>query len=114
MKNTDVALRDAVILYFPTSRGKYLGVDCIVRLQRDPIAIGNYFSCDIGANNVEWREEKDIIKLKLKLLMEIWHICTFDGVSSSDMHQALLVIPEYREMLASDVYTTSTTEGKST
>jgi hypothetical protein len=39
---------------------------------------------------------------KLQLMIDAWDIAAFDGVPIDAVHKALLVIPEYRSMLADD------------
>ncbi|MFC0304410.1 hypothetical protein ACFSTI_29375 [Rhizorhabdus histidinilytica] len=39
---------------------------------------------------------------KLQLMIEAWHVTAFHDIPSEKVHEALLVIPEYRSMLADD------------
>ena len=40
--------------------------------------------------------------LRLKAMVEIWHITAFYEVPATLVHEAMLCIPEYRDMLAED------------
>jgi hypothetical protein len=46
--------------------------------------------------------EKDTNGQRLQLMVDAWHAVTFDPVPAQMMHEAMLVIPEYRLMLADD------------
>ena len=39
-----------------------------------------------------------------KLFVEVWHIVCRDGVDPQDIHDALLVIPEYRDALSGETF----------
>ena len=41
-------------------------------------------------------------RMQLQLLIDAWHAAAFYGVPVGELHDALLVIPEYRSMLADD------------
>jgi hypothetical protein len=41
-------------------------------------------------------------RMQLQLLVDAWHAAAFYGVPVRELHDALLVIPEYRSMLADD------------
>lgn len=55
----------------------------------------------VGACFSYWRKRDDIGR-KLQLMIEVWHAVAFYGVPPDELHNALLVIPEYRTMLADD------------
>ena len=44
----------------------------------------------------------DANELKLRLLIESWHIVAFYSVPAPLVHEGLLAVPEYRDMLATD------------
>lgn len=54
-----------------------------------------------GACFASWRG-KDTQELQLRLMIEAWHMTAFYAVPVEMVHEALLVIPEYRSMLADD------------
>lgn len=56
-----------------------------------------------GACWVQWREMTAKERLK-KLYIEAWHIIARDGVLPEDVHEALMVIPEYRESLSGETF----------
>lgn len=60
------------------------------------------FSFKVGACFRDWQQETDPDKLKLRLMIEAWHAEAFYAVPVSMIAEALLVIPEYRDMLADD------------
>lgn len=58
----------------------------------------------VGACFRDWQEmaEKDPTGLRLKAMVELWHIAAFYGVPVESIHEEMLVVPEYRDMLADD------------
>ena len=54
-----------------------------------------------GACYAYWRGQSRE-RMQLQLLVDAWHAAAFNGVPVRELHQALLVIPEYRSMLADD------------
>jgi hypothetical protein len=48
------------------------------------------------------RETKADLFLRLKLMVEAWHIACRDAVPIKNIHQAFMAIPEYRELLSCD------------
>jgi hypothetical protein len=68
-----------------------------------PLGHDDYYRYDgqVGACFPSWRE-RDTAGQKLQLMIEIWHIVAFYEVPVPMVHEGLLSIPEYRDMLASD------------
>lgn len=68
-----------------------------------PLGHDDYYryQCQNGACLRSWRD-LDTLGQKLQLMIEAWHIAVFYLVPAKDIHEALLVIPEYRDMLADD------------
>lgn len=52
---------------------------------------------DAIGNPIETKRE-----MQLRLMQEAWHIVCRDGIDPALVHEALSVIPEYREMLSPD------------
>lgn len=46
--------------------------------------------------------QRDTNGKKFQLLIDAWHAAAFYNVPIENLHQALLVVPEYRAMLAED------------
>lgn len=69
-----------------------------------PIGHSDYdrYFYKVGACFNDWQKETDPNRLKLRLLIEVWHSVAFYGVPAEMAHEALLAIPEYRDMLAGD------------
>lgn len=95
---TDIPLASALLLYNSNFGGK----DPAFAVR--PIGHRDYdrFEFKVGACFTTWRQETDSAKLKLRLLVDVWHAVAFYGVPVEMAHEALLVIPEYRDMLADD------------
>ena len=72
-----------------------------------PDEMGNFgkykVSNSVGACFTEWRNSTTE-EAQLKLLAEAWHIVCRDGVDPENMHNALLVIPEYRDLLSGESF----------
>jgi hypothetical protein len=49
-----------------------------------------------------WRTKAPVERYQLQLLIEAWHMMGRDGVSQKAIHDAFMVIPEYRSMISSD------------
>lgn len=62
------------------------------------------FDFQNGACFATWQDmaERDPKGLRLKAMVEIWHVTAFYDVPAKMVHEALLCIPEYRDMLAED------------
>lgn len=67
----------------------------------DERGLSDRYEMTAGACWSHWRRS-DEKTLKLKLMVEVWHLAAFYDVPPADLHKALLVIPEYRDMLADD------------
>ncbi len=60
-------------------------------------------TCTTGACWTVWEKWTKAQRLQ-KLFIEIWHIHCRDGVAPEAIHEALLVIPEYRETLSGETF----------
>lgn len=62
------------------------------------------YSCQNGACMAKWRRfaEKPEPALLALAMVELWHVATFYLVPVEMIHKAMLVVPEYRNMLAED------------
>lgn len=62
------------------------------------------YDFQVGACFREWQEKArtDPTGLKLQAMIDIWHITAFYSVPAKMVHEAMLVVPEYRDMLADD------------
>jgi hypothetical protein len=59
------------------------------------------YTGSVGACFSGWKAKGEMGQ-KLQLMIDAWDIAAFDGVPIDAVHKALLVIPEYRSMLADD------------
>ncbi len=48
------------------------------------------------------KDTKADLFLRLNLMVEAWHIACRDGVPLKDIHEAFMVVPEYRDLLSCD------------
>lgn len=90
----DIAINEAMICW-------NAGKDVKVVRHPDKSRQSDDFRSSVGACFTDWRE-MDMRGQKLQLMIDAWHIAAFDKIPAADVHQALLVIPEYRSMLADD------------
>lgn len=74
---------------------------CKVVAHPDEMGFSDPYQNSAGACFASW-SEKDTSGQRLKLMVDAWHAVTFDAVPAQMMHEAMLVIPEYRSMLADD------------
>jgi len=59
------------------------------------------YQFSVGACFSNWKEMDDTER-RLQLMIDAWHAAAFYEVPVSVIREGLLVIPEYRDMLASD------------
>ncbi|MES2497108.1 MAG: hypothetical protein V4618_13420 [Pseudomonadota bacterium] len=90
----DVPLNDAMLCWTG-------GEKAAVLLHPDRTGASYAYGSSVGACFSNWRE-KDTIGQQLQLMIDAWHIVAFYDVPAETVHRALLVIPEYRSMLAGD------------
>ncbi len=94
---SDVPIARALILFDTGLNGS--APRAVVR----PLGHSDYdrYERQSGACFAAWRQ-KDTQDLQLRLMIEAWHMTAFYAVPAQMVHEALLVIPEYRSMLADD------------
>ena len=94
----DIPVRQALLLFDAAAE------ETEPRFAVRPIGHPDYdrYRIQVGACFRDWQEETDVSRLKLRLLVEVWHAVAFYGVPPKVAHEALLAIPEYRDMLADD------------
>jgi hypothetical protein len=97
--SADVPIADAMLCWNSGLHGETPG--CIVVRHPDYNDASEDYSSSVGACFADWRG-RDTRGQQLQLIIEAWHIAAFYAVPIEQVHQALLVIPEYRSMLADD------------
>lgn len=62
------------------------------------------YQFQVGACFRKWQEtaETNPEGLRLQAMIDIWHITAFYDVPVKMVHEGMLVVPEYRDMLADD------------
>ncbi len=90
----DIPINDAMLCW---TRGE--GVKVV--LHPDTRGESDAYRSSVGACFGDWRK-KDRTGQRLQLMIDAWHIAAFYEIPAERVHQALLVIPEYRDMLADD------------
>lgn len=94
----DIPISQALILYTPP-HGERPAAFAIRPLGHPDY---NKFTYKVGACFRVWQEQTNPKYLQLRLLVDVWHAVAFYGIPPKMAHEALLVIPEYRDMLADD------------
>ncbi len=97
--SADIPIADAMLCWNSGFNGDTPG--CIVVRHPDYNDASEDYSSTVGACSAGWRK-RDTRGQQLQLMVEAWHIAAFYAVPIEQVHQALLVIPEYRSMLADD------------
>lgn len=94
----DIPLKAALLLYDSALN------DGTPRFAVRPLGHPDYdrYFYKVGACFTSWKQGTDPHRLKLRLMIDVWHAVAFYGVPAQMAHEALLVIPEYRDMLADD------------
>lgn len=108
-----IPLKDAMIAFNPvnrfiSSRGGEPGQVMVVT-HPDTHQISKHLSDTVAP---KWdldrvdlsKSSREELFLRMKLMVEAWHIACRDAVPLANIHEALLVIPEYRDMLSEDFY----------
>lgn len=99
-KMEDVPLANALLLWNSGWDGETPAF--VVR----PLGHDDYYryQSQVGACFTAWREmaEQPHPVLLAKAMVELWHIAAFYKVPIEMIHEAMLVVPEYRNMLADD------------
>lgn len=90
----DIALYEAMLCW---TRGEAVAVVP----HPDYRGLSDPYLSSAGACWATWREKDDRDR-KLQLMIDAWHISAFYDIPAQEVHRALLVIPEYRDMLADD------------
>jgi hypothetical protein len=95
MLSPDVPLYDAMLCWDRRDRTAK-----IIRHPDTRDASAPYAS-SAGACYTDWRDKPELGR-KLQFMIDLWHIVAFDNIPHDVAHQAALVVPEYRDMLARD------------
>lgn len=102
MSNTPLA--EAVLCWTPDTSDFFIG-----RLG-DPYNDSGPHACTAGAVNAGWGDASPQRQLRL-LFAEVMSIMARDRVPFDAVHNGLLVIPEYRRILAPDVAASDAEQG---
>ena len=96
---SDIPLGEAMLCWNPG----FGGAEPSFRVFHHPDRSGNTkaYQMSVGACFANWRELDDDAR-KLQLMIDAWHIAAFYEVPIGLVRDGLLVIPEYRSMLADD------------
>lgn len=102
----DIPLKSAMIAWNPAGlpADQYPGLVIVVPWP-DQSDRTKSFCCTIGACLTDWQETSPINRMRM-LFVEVWHIVCRDGIDLALMHRALMVIPEYRDMLSQEKFFT--------
>ena len=99
---SDIPLIDAMIC---ANAGKdYDPLGPRVKVFRHPYydMLSREYSWSVGACDDRWDRSDDLGR-KLLLMIEAHHLFAFHNIPAPMVHEALMVIPEYRDMLSYDV-----------
>jgi len=96
---TDIPLSDAMLCWNSGLRGGQPGFAVIHHPDRR--GLSDEYDSSVGACFADWRKMSDRDQ-RLKLMIEAWHIAAFYEVPIKMVSDGLMVIPEYRDMLAYD------------
>lgn len=91
---SDIPLECAMLVW---SAGEKVGVVP----HPDERGLSDGFRSSVGACFANWRE-KSAAQRRAQLMVDAWHVAAFYDIPAQAVHDALLCIPEYRDMLADD------------
>lgn len=97
----DIPLAEALFLYNDGWKGEQPAFVVRRHGHRDY----DRFRFSVGACFADWQEiarNKPPVNLLAKAMAEIWHAAAFYDVPVQMIHEEMLVVPEYRNMLADD------------
>ena len=97
MENQEIPIEKAMILWNTKSEGGQIKVVDHPGRGRDRQLLSSG-----GACYAYWRE-MTTEQRKAQLMVEAWHIVVRDGLDPMDVHRALMVVPEYRDMMSGDM-----------
>lgn len=99
---SDIPLARALLLWMPGLNGDEPAF--AVRALGSDEYWSKRFRMSGGACYRSWQElaAEDPHKLLAQAMIELWHIAAFYAVPIQMIHEAMLVVPEYRNMLADD------------
>ena len=95
---SDIPLLNAMLCWNPGFKGAEPAFRVVPHPAR---GAARDLSHSVGACFSNWRE-MDEAQRKLQLMIDAWHIVAFYEVPVEMVREGLLVIPEYRDMLAGD------------
>lgn len=104
----DIPLKYAMLAWTPVYNSQ-IGVPgrmtIIPRRRTELIDFFKHFGVvnSVGACFTEWTEYTNEERL-IKLFSEVWHAICRDGVSPEEAHNAMMVIPEYRDTLSGESF----------
>ena len=96
---TDIPINDAMLCWNHGFNGNTPGFAVVQHPDHHDRSAP--YQSSVGACFMDWRK-KDERGQKLQLMIDAWHIAAFYDVPIEMVREGLLVIPEYRDMLASD------------
>lgn len=103
-----IALKNAMIAWTPKWLGKPLGRTVAVCKHPDNGQLADLrLWCKFTNGTPKGpypQKEAGETWLKLRMMVEAWHIACRDGVPLTDIHAALSSIPEYKDLLSDDFY----------
>lgn len=94
----EIPIEKAMILWNPKSEGG--GIQVIRHPEKNNAT--RYLRSSAGACYAYW-QHMTTEQRKLQMLIEVWHIAVRDGLDPREIHETLMVVPEYREMLSGDM-----------
>ncbi len=95
----DIPLANAMLCWNNGFRGASPAFKVV--LHPDRAHASDQYQSSVGACFLSWHK-KDAAGQKLQLMIDAWHIVAFYEVPVEIVRDGLLVIPEYRDMLATD------------
>ena len=97
----DIPLAEAIFLY----NAGWKGEEPAFAVRRLGHPYYDRYRFSVGACFSEWQQmarDSPPINLLAKAMIDIWHAAAFYAVPIDMIHEAMLVVPEYRGMLADD------------
>lgn len=101
-KSNDILLEEAMLVWSRMDHDLRYGETTRVRVIRHPDEYNEqgHLRYSTGACWAYWRGLDQAARIH-RLMIDAWHIVVQDGLPPADVHNALLVIPEYRHLLSS-------------
>lgn len=104
MSAKTIPIERVMIAWNPGSRVVENGCNFMVIAHPDETGITRHMLCTTGACGSDWNEFHEAQR-RAELILRLWKIVAIDRVPAREVHESMMVVPEYAEMFSfEDIY----------